>query len=518
MTGAAVFAIYAALTLIGGAFRFTSHEADMIHLVELVLRVSAGAVPHLDFMTPIGHWAILPMALLHRAGVGLGYAMISSQVLVAAALFPVCAWLSLTRLTLRQSLALFLVVMGLCMAMVFGSADPLISLSMHYNRWCWAASILVVIAVLIPPRTPGTGYVDGIAVGALMAAMAMTKVTFAIALAAPVIFALLRGGRSPDLFVAFAAAFAMLLAVTLFHGAEFWWAYAADLLAVTGSENRPMPSAHWRALLLSPAGTPVTAAVLFGLWCLSKGGRRDLAAMLLLFYPAFVFITWQNFGNDPVWLLALALVLWVVSDGLTGPARLLSRGTALVATVLILPAAINMLYSPVRHLMLADDGFRPMLESHPDLRMATARGEGAWVKQTVIFPQKTEPTVFRGETLAECELSGGLVARLERDAAALVSLAPELDRQPLVADLFSPHWLFSDLRPLAGGAPWYYDGLPGLAEAAHVLVPACPADIRARRHVLRLLVEAGVILRAIGETPDFKLYRIERQEKAASAT
>lgn len=506
-----MFAITALLAFAAGGLSFTSHEADMVHLVELVRRAAAGQVAHLDFMTPIGGWAVQPMALLLRAGLGLGAAMIGGQVLVSALLFLNVIRLA-ERLTLAQFTVLCLVTAGLSTGVVYGATDPLVSLSMHYNRWCWSATILVVLTVTIPGKHPGTRLGDGVVVGILMAGMALTKVTFAVALAIPVILILLRAGRRETLIASLVAASLLLLGVTLIHGIGFWYAYAGDLLAVTGSANRPMPSAPWPALILSPTGTPVTLVVLGGIWALMRAGRRDLGTALMLAYPAFVFITWQNFGNDPLWLVAVALILWVVSDGAQGRPRTALRAVALAAAVLILPVMLNIAYSPLRHLMLPRAEFREMLPGAPDLRMATARGQGAWVKQTMIAPPGDVPTVFRGRDLPQCELTGGLIAALSRDAAALLNMEPGLDRQPLVADLFSPHWLFAGLRPLQGGTPWYYDGLPGLADATHVMVPECPADMRARARILALLEDRGVALTEVGRTADFTLYRIAGQE------
>ena len=493
---------------LGAGLAFTSHEADMVHLAELVLRTASGETPHRDFMTPIGGWAVQPMAVLMRAGFGLGSAMIWSQIFVLAAFFPILIWIGATRLTLRQFLVLFTLVSALVVGLVFGQTEPLISLSMHYNRWCWAGVILVAVMVFLAPKDRSSAHIDGVMIGLIMVALAMTKVTFSIALAIPVIATLLRTSRSKTLVFSILTAATLLIFITIFTGLSYWQSYANDLFAVMASSNRPMPSAHWTALVMSPSGAPITMIVAFAIWALHKAGRRGLGTALLLFYPAFVFIAWQNFGNDPIWLAGMALVLWAISDDLPSPKAV--QASALVAAAMIAPVILNIGFSPLRHALVPSDQTRPMLSDHPGLRMITARGEGAWVKITSITPPAAEQTEFQGITLPDCELTGGLIATLERDTMALFDLVPDMDRQPLVADLFSPHWMFGQMRPLKGGTPWYYDGLPGLRDATHLMVPDCPADTGARARILELIQERGVTLTNVGRSPDFTLYEIAR--------
>ncbi len=70
--------------------------------------------------------------------------------------------------------------------------------------------------------------------------------------------------------------------------------------------------------------------------------------------------------------------------------------------------------------------------------------------------------------------------------------------------------MFAGLAPLPGGTPWYYDGLPGIGAASHVMVPHCAADPKARDHALGLMDARGIELEKVGESDDFRLYRIRR--------
>ncbi|WP_375175258.1 hypothetical protein [Pseudooceanicola sp.] len=501
--------IQAVLTSLGDGLFFSSHEADMVHLADLVLRQSAGEVYHLDIATPIGGWATLPMALLHRAGLGLGAAMTWGQIVAAVVFLPALVVVTVNRFTLGQAALVCLIVIGLSTGLVAGGTEPLTSLSMHYNRWCWAATLIVALTVLLP-GTPMRDTADGVVIGVLMVGMAMIKVSYPVALALPVIFGLLRNGRTKALLVSIFTAFIGLLLITLVLGLGYWQAYLGDLLTVAGSAARAAPGADWPHLVISPVGIPSTLVVVAVIYFATRLGRREIGAMLLLFFAAFTVITWQNFGNDPLWLCVPAALAWVLSSRAQGSAARGLRVTAVAAGVLILPVVLNILWSPIRHVTASETLSRPLLPQDESLRIVKARGEASFAKTELISPPDTTVATFRGEDLPTCELSGGLVAKLEKDTAALMQLAPDLDRQPLAADLFQAHWIFAGLRPLKGGAPWYYDELPGIADATHVMIPDCPADLRARDRVTELLEQSGLVLEEVGRAEGFALYRIVR--------
>ncbi|MEZ5768654.1 MAG: hypothetical protein R3D80_14050 [Paracoccaceae bacterium] len=52
----------------------------------------------------------------------------------------------------RICLCLRRVEPGSALALVYGGTDPAISMSMHYNRWAWAAAF-VAVALAVLPRT-----------------------------------------------------------------------------------------------------------------------------------------------------------------------------------------------------------------------------------------------------------------------------------------------------------------------------------------------------------------------------
>ena len=92
---------------------------------------------------------------------------------------------------------------------------------------------------------------------------------------------------------------------------EFFFAYLGDLRAVLDAPLRDAPGIGLSQILISPAYLAMTLTALFGAWFLRRSGRDAEGLSVLLLLPAFVLVTWQNFGNVPVWLLLLAALLAV---------------------------------------------------------------------------------------------------------------------------------------------------------------------------------------------------------------
>jgi len=118
---AGVFGGIVVLAALRGGFDFAKHETDMLHLVDLVLRLEGGAKLHEDVMTPLGLWGLLPFVVLKEAGLGLGAALKWGQILVAGLLLLPTVWVAVSRFrTVPLALAFGAVVLfwrrGWCMA------------------------------------------------------------------------------------------------------------------------------------------------------------------------------------------------------------------------------------------------------------------------------------------------------------------------------------------------------------------------------------------------------------------
>jgi hypothetical protein len=145
-----ILAFFSVPTVIAGGLFVSKHEGDMIHLLQILLRIADGGLPHLDFMTPLGLFGFAPPAFLVSKGMGAGMAMVWSQIFLGLILLPAVWWVAFSRMTGPVAYAFGGAVMLLCVALMQGTAETGVSLSMHYNRWCWAVSFIVIVAVMIP--------------------------------------------------------------------------------------------------------------------------------------------------------------------------------------------------------------------------------------------------------------------------------------------------------------------------------------------------------------------------------
>ncbi|SLN50833.1 hypothetical protein [Roseisalinus antarcticus] len=516
-----------AAVLKGGLY-LGKHEGDLLHLMQITLRMASGDLPHLDFMTPIGMLAFAPMALLVAVGMGIGHAVLWAQVLSAALVAPAVWWVGATRLARGPAMLLTLFVMVLMLALVHGEATPALSISMHYNRWAWALVFIAIVAALIPPFGKGTGTADGLVIGLCMAVVALIKVTYFVAFAPPVLIALVLTGQRRALAVALIAGLVVVGAMTVLLGPSFWLAYFSDLREVAGSSTRPRPGLPLSDVVAGTAYLGGTLAALASVVFLRQAGAETGGLIVLLLIPGFIYVTFQNFGNDPQWLLLLAVLLLSLKPasegrngfGLTHKAAL--GGTAAVVLALTAPSFLNLAYSPFRHYFLDTTKYVPVLPRggvNADIHAAAIRARRTDIKVPVEAPDlglpafrpeedRTDPVIFMGETRAYCSLELGLIAVFDAVARDLED-AGYGGRPIFVADLLSSFWLFGDLSPLPGGAPWYYSGLPGLEAADFIIVPTCPISPTTQSRILSSLNSRGTDdLTEVRRTALYTLYRI----------
>ncbi|MGC9419408.1 MAG: hypothetical protein ACP5EN_10615 [Rhodovulum sp.] len=504
----------------GGLFP-VRHEGDMLHMIQIVLRQAAGEWPHLDFMTPLGVLAYAPIALFVRLGHPLAEAFVLGQALVGALLAPAAWWAGVSRLPRGWAHLFGAGIMLLAVALVPATPDPDISLSMSYNRWAWAILFVVLTLAVFPARWTGprARLVDGLVVGLALGVLALIKVTYVLA-AAPVAalaFFLARDGRSG--LAALGAGGAVALAVTFAAGPGLWPAYFGDLLAVSQTEVRAYPSG---SLLDVVGGTTARIGSLLYLGTvilLRRAGRDREGLLLLAAAPGLAYVTFQNYGNDPVWLFFLGLAALALRPASGEGAASSGQGLTVAgwaALLLVAPIFMAMAESPLRNSAAAASGTVEALPDATGIRMAEDRvahvqtrvsramraGHAWW--QPRLLP---EAVLVAGQPLENCRLISGLVGWFQ-------SVAKDIDeaglggRPVLVADMLSAYWLYGGPAPLPGGAPWYYGGLPGVQAAEQLLVPQCAArpDVRAR--VLRELDTAGYALTELRRTPDYVLLAI----------
>ncbi|MCB2116681.1 MAG: hypothetical protein KDE00_10390 [Rhodobacteraceae bacterium] len=511
---ALVVIVLGGLPLLKGAFYVGKHEGDTMHLAELVLRMANGQWPHLDFMTPIGVLAIAPIAIFVREGFGLGHAIFYAQILVALTLFLPVMRVALSRLTGPWPYLYGAFVMLLCLALVHGEAESSVSISMHYNRWAWAVSYIVLpLAILAPLGTPRP-WLDGLIVGVGMGLLVLTKVTYFAAFAPAVTVALLARRERTMLLAALIGGLGVAALTTAIAGPDFWAAYLKDLMTVAGGDARSAPGESFVDVIVAPLYMGGSLAIIAAVIFLRQAGRQVEGLALLVLMPGCFYVAYQNFGNDPQWLYLVAMLSFLLRpdyghrNGMGWDLREALTVTGIAALCFGAPSAINLAFSPWRHLASPSEDTVPMLPrlaAHDDVLSPAQRLYTVNYKRPYDRPEdpfapwrkyakREDVPVLNGEELGECQIEGGITTWFEIVTDDLTN-AGYAGSAILGTDLYSAYWMFGDFKPVKGAAPWYYGGLPGVENADYIVVPTCPMAFTLRSSMLKSLKEQGWSLR-----------------------
>ncbi|MDJ0637547.1 MAG: hypothetical protein QNJ20_01835 [Paracoccaceae bacterium] len=489
----AVFvALYGGVTFLVGGLYLDTHEGDSFHLLDILTRMERGDVPHLDFMTPLGALAFWPIAALIEAGYSAGMAAILAQIGVAVVLLPFVVYAASTRMPRGVGIYFGCITLGLVLALSYGTATSGVGISMHYNRWAWAMAFVVLAIVFLPGRT-ARPVLDGLMVGFLVAALLLLKITYFVVLLPVAVLAFLGTSGPRAVIAAIVSGVAVALLVMVTQGLGFWLAYLADLRHVAGNEVRPFVGQTFDKIV---AGPPFIGATLLGLATVLM--VRRIAAPLvglsvLILIPGFLYITYQNFGNDPAWLLFLPVFLLSLrpepgTGGIFGVD--LSRAmtvSAIAAFAIFFPSFFNIATSPLAHASFDKARFIPMLPEAHGHQDVFIRADRAYMTTAQVFKDE-EPgpwaayreragrapvTEFQGITFPQCEFGAGSRAMLETIGADLTKAGLPEGSRLFAADLLSAYWFFAPVMPAPGSAPWYYGGLTGFEETDYVLIPKC---------------------------------------------
>ncbi len=524
----AVAVALSAVTLAKGGFYIAKHEGDTLHLMQMVLRMAAGDWPHLDFQTPIGVLAVAPIALIVKLGWGIGQALLMSQVLVAAVLLPAIWWVSHSRFTPGWGALFGGFSLVLILALVHGETESSVSFSMHYNRWAWALAYMAIALAVLPARGPERPVADGLVIGLALAGLVLLKVTYAVAFLPAVLIALIAARAWRVIGVAVLAGMAVAAVVTLMAGTPmFWLAYLRDLATVAGSDVRAQPGLALPAILSAPAYLGGNLVALAAVILLRQAGRMREGLVLLLLLPGFAYVTYQNYGNDPQWIGLVGLMLIMLEPGREIRNAIgwnLGKGIGLAAVALFAfaaPSALNLAYSPFRHLAVAAEDYSAILPGsgvHEDLFTPTRRVERVDGKVPLdgpgspfaayVDPAAREDLMvtFQGEELPLCAIDLGMVTWFRAISDDLKASGLTEGKSAFVADILSSFWLYGAFEPLKHGAPWYYGGLPGFENADFLLVPLCAMSPPVRAQVLEAVEDAGATLNEVRRTETYILF------------
>ena len=522
-------AVFGGFPVLQGGLYLDTHEADTYHHLDILFRMKGGQLPHSDFMTPLGLLAFLPVVVLMQTGLGVGMAFLWGQVAVALVLLPAVVYAALTRFPPLLAYCFAFLVLGLTMALTYGGVSANVSISMHYNRWAWAVSFVLLTLAILPSRDRRRPLTDGFLVGLLAAALLLLKVTFIVSLALPVALGLVWRGGGRALAAALAGGGVVVLAVTLGFGVDHWTGYLADLRTVAASDIRPLAGVPFDRILAGPAYLAGTLVALFSALLLRRAGRQREGMLLLLLIPALLYITYQNFGNDPKWLAFLPLVLLSlrpehgahVSAGVDLSAAAVWLSVAALA--LFAPSLTNLALSPLSHAAIQSAKFVPMLPPGRDQdifiradRAATMTAEVHLDETSPIWSKyaaeagRSAPLELAGVDFPHCELYAGSRAHFVEIAGDLAESGVPDGSAIFTTDILTAFWLFGPFDPLENGAPWYYGGLSGLGDADYVLVPKCPFLASHRRAMVGDLKTAGVGLSLVRNGDLYALYAVDR--------
>jgi hypothetical protein len=508
---AVIWGAYALLLLMPGRLAVSGIEGDILHGLDGAMRMTLGAIPHVQFSTPLGAFAFGSLALPLGLGIGPGAAMLMANLGVALFLLPGLLWLRITRLGPRLSLLLALWAVAEASALVHDGTLVTTTFALYYNRWCWAVFALLFVLLMVPERADrASGAGDGLMLGLGLGFLAMTKMTYFVALVPPVLLWVLAGRRWSVLAWTLAGGLAVAAGVTLWAGGiGFWRAYLDDLLLVATSDMRAAPGLPFADVLASPAYLVGTLALLGSIVLLRTAGLKERGLLLFAAMPGMLYVTYQNWANAPVWLAPLLVVMLEAHGRVPAEARLAGRplpalfaALALVILTQAVPLAVNMAASPFRHLGLGGEAYAPALAvpGWDDLLFLTDRGARMRADIPLGDPPpatdaktrfEQEPAVFQGRSFPACRTNSGMIAQMQARAASLAALPQLAAGAFLTADLLNVTWMFTGGRPLVGGAPWYYGGSTGFGDADWIVVPMCPTSPLARGLALAELEASG---------------------------
>ena len=523
-----VIAIMAGLSLSKGALLISAHEGDTYHLLDILFRMERGQEPHRDFMTPLGLLSLWPILVFLKAGYGIGTAILLSQVLVAAVMVVPVWYAAWSRLTRRTGYAFAAFSMVLILALTFGGTEPGLSISMHYNRWAWGVAWVLVIIALAPPRGNSWPAVEGLIYGIGFSALVFLKVTFFVALLPGVVLMMLLRRELFSMGVAVATGVAVAILVTIIFGFDFWLGYIGDLIAVSQSDVRPYPGVAFPDMISNPRSLAEVAVGFLSYLFVSRSGHSVSALGLILLLPGFFFIAYQNFGNDPKWLVPMAAVLIAlrpeagtrIVNGVD--MRTALTMTTLAAVMIFSTSAFTLTLSPLRQFAQQIERYDPMLPALPRHQDIVVRKDRAYTLTAKInldqpnsvwgkyrsLADRSKPPTLGGVTFPYCEILAGTSAWFNEISADLVAAEIPAGSQIFTTDILTAFWLFAPFEPLQNGAPWYYGNLSGIENADYVLVPKCNFVARVYGIMLHELAEADLPLVLVRENDLYALFSL----------
>ncbi len=520
---------YGALPWLAGGLYLDSHEGDSYHLLDVLTRMERGDVPHLDFVTPLGALAFWPVHWLMEAGQTAGASLVLAQLGVALCLLPFVIYAASTRLSRGLAAYFGCVTLGLVLALSYGTATSGVSISMHYNRWAWAVSFVMLLLALVPARATPRPVIEGSMIGLLASALLLLKITYFVTLVPVAAIGLARMYGLRGMGSALVAGLVVVAVVAAMQGPGFWLAYLADLRLVAGTEFRPNLGTTFGNIVASPMYIGATIIGLAAAMMIRRIVPEATGLAVLLMVPGFLYIAYQNFGNDPQWLFFLPVLLLALRPA-TGEGvffgadlRTAMSVAAVAGFAIFFPSFFNIATSPLAHLSFDKSRFLPMLPDeagHQDIYVRRDRAfmttaqvyrdqePGAWARYGDAVG-RAPVAELGGVSFPHCEWQAGSRALLETLGADLAAASLSEDSTLFTADLLAAYWFFAPVRPAEGSAPWYYGGLTGMQNTDYVMVPKCAFTAGVRDLIIRELAASEFTFTLVRNNDLMALYRVE---------
>jgi len=288
---AAVLAMYVAIILIGGTRTFANTMAqDNLLLIDGAYRMLHGALPHIDFMTPLGVLNFAGPALFSGNDIMLSVARYSGAIAVICTLLS--AYVATTRLNLPLAI-LFVVLVAVLAAAPSAIGYPAdhISFAMVYNRQGYACLLLLLILPLpakpLAPRI--TLALDSALIAATLLFLLHTKITFFVVATGLCAVMFVTAAHLQRALVIAMALFAITVIAVALWQPDFYAAYAHDIASASLSRADDGTHNNWRQLRmrLNNSKAEWLAALVAAYIVLSErrqlGNRQTVQSLLLYF-------------------------------------------------------------------------------------------------------------------------------------------------------------------------------------------------------------------------------------------
>lgn len=519
-----LFCVEALLALLPDGLLITGHEGDLLHMLEIALRMVDGELPHLDFMTPIGILGFAPVAGWISAGFMAGEATLLANLSVAAVLLPAIWWVGASRLSLPQAVFFGAFDVILLVAVVYGGNSSLIALSLYYSRWAWGITFVVLATVLFPARVNlGERWVAPIVVGAGMAALAMLKMTYFVPLAPAILLILLTRKQAAHAGKSLLVGLVIFGSLVAWLGVDFFVAYFENLLTlIDKNSGRAEPDQSFMQVVAGHGSILGTFVLLTSIVLFRKSGRLVQGQIILILAPVFTYITYQNWGNDPKWLVLLMLYLWVNLPDKAGlavwglPPRASILALICIAGTVIFPSVNALVTSPFRAAFASKEAALrlPIPEGVADIWLPESQALVGVSRQLMAgmpaLPITIKPVEIEGFSFPMCSSIETVVPIAMAMAQELEALDEVRGKPVMQADSLNSIWLFGDIGRVKGAAPWYYGDTSGLENADFLLVPMCPREPRLRAQMVGQFQNGGYGLSEVYRSALLVLYRVTK--------